>query len=290
MNLMVATKRRCAMPRSQYSGRTVSGPKKAKDPQRVIWLVPMRRPLSRAARVLMWGACQREIRKSRSPMNSPGLGRPINVPNATRKIRSASFNSDSFSGPTVMPFAAFIRSDLLSPGELARGLTFAGRPQVQRAHCRRSDEGDGWGRSMDARKVGRRGPAAIGAFQHGLVVSGEFHGEMQFAGIAQPDDVKGERAVVDIDVDQHMRIMADHACLAVFSGDDIEDDRALKISGVASQGDGYAGLVIQHSLPHTDPLFEVLVLRGQESCESQRADCQEIVSGFHFFLLHGERF
>ena len=98
-------------------GEDGEGAEEAKDPQRVIWLLPMRRPLSRAARVLTWGACQREISRFRSPMNSAGLGMPINVPNATRKMRSASFSSDSFSGPTVMLFAAFIRSDLLGHGE-----------------------------------------------------------------------------------------------------------------------------------------------------------------------------
>ena len=51
---MVASSSRCATPRSQYSGSTVSGPKNPNDPQRVTTFDPIRRPPSRAAITLTW--------------------------------------------------------------------------------------------------------------------------------------------------------------------------------------------------------------------------------------------
>ena len=106
---------------------------------------------------------------------------------------------------------------------------------------------------MDALEAGRSGTAAIGAFENGFVISGEFHGEMQFTEVAKPDNAKDETAVVHIDVREHMGIMADHTGLAIAAGDHIENDCALQIAGVAPQGDGDAGLVVELPFPHADP-------------------------------------
>src|SRR4051794_27530632 len=76
-------------------------------------LLPIRRPFSRAANEVTWGAGQRGVNNSRPPQNADGSGRPMKVAKARRKMRSASFSSASLSGPTVMGIDSFIRCDLL---------------------------------------------------------------------------------------------------------------------------------------------------------------------------------
>ena len=99
-----------AMPRSQRSGRTVSGPKKPKPPQRVAKFEPTTSPPSSAANAAAGSARQRARTYSASPMNASGSGRPRNVPKARRKMRSAAGSTASRSGCTDTPRALLARS------------------------------------------------------------------------------------------------------------------------------------------------------------------------------------
>jgi hypothetical protein len=107
---------------------------------------------------------------------------------------------------------------------------------------------------MDSIQLRRSGPAAIRALQHGFVVSGEFHGQVKFAAVAQLDDVEGERVVVQVHVCEDMRIMPDDARFSAIARDDVKDDGAFQIASIISKRDGNAGLIVQPSFPDADPL------------------------------------
>lgn len=77
---------------------------------------------------------QRGVRKSRSPMNSNGLGRPKKVPNATRKILPASSSSLSRSRPTLIDWCGRLIFDSIAfcgPRFEGRFISWiSGRPSV----------------------------------------------------------------------------------------------------------------------------------------------------------------
>jgi hypothetical protein len=69
---MVASSRRWPMARSQYSGATVSGPKKPTLPQFAAKFDPTRRPPTSAASAAPGAACQRVRTMSASPKKLSG--------------------------------------------------------------------------------------------------------------------------------------------------------------------------------------------------------------------------
>ena len=86
-------------PRFQYSGSTVSGPKKPKLPQFVAKFEPISFPACSAARTAAGSAFQRVAAASLSPpMRGSSVGSPRNVANARRMMRRASARSLSASG------------------------------------------------------------------------------------------------------------------------------------------------------------------------------------------------
>src|SRR5262249_24105955 len=92
---------RLAMPASQQSGWTLSGPKKPTLPQVVTRFEPTRRPSTSAAKAAAGSVRKRLRTQSESPAKRSGSGRPTNVPKAVRKMRSASSRSLARSGRTI---------------------------------------------------------------------------------------------------------------------------------------------------------------------------------------------
>src|SRR5262245_7760240 len=102
---IVGPNNRLATPLSQKSGRIVSGPKNPTLPQLVRKFEPINSFADSAPKVAAGSTSHRVRTWAASPANFIGSGRPMNVPKARRKMRSASGRSFSFNGRIVISIA-----------------------------------------------------------------------------------------------------------------------------------------------------------------------------------------
>ncbi|MFN8644089.1 MAG: hypothetical protein U0802_21450 [Candidatus Binatia bacterium] len=128
---MVASSKRRAMPPSQRSGRTLSGPKKAKLLHRAAKLQPTSWSSAIAAHAALGRlpSARARVGAVAGELGS-GSGTPRKVPKARRKTRSASGSSASANGSIVSVIAP---SDSRSPRQDATAGDLIGRRRASGA-------------------------------------------------------------------------------------------------------------------------------------------------------------